>query len=509
MHRPSRRSFAPCPSRSTAASSPHAWHTLNRLAPYLWMHKWRVLLSLSCLVAAILANVAVPVVFKTIIDDLSDSSLAIKLPAVLLILYGTLKFSHSLFTELRQILFARVTQEAVRRIAQEVFEHLHSLSLRFHLDRQTGGISRDIERGSRSISSLITYTLYSVVPTLVEIALVLGILLVKYDIGFVFITTLSLAVYIAFTVRISDWRIGIRRRVNETDTAANSAAIDSLLNYETVKYFNNEAYEAGRYGEHMRNWEEAATQSQISLSWLNLGQQAIIAIGVTAMMWRAASGVAGGWMTLGDLVLVNAFLIQLYMPLNFLGVIYREIRQALADIERMFDLLSNHREIADTPNALTFVADSVAVRFENVDFSYAPNRQILFGIDFEIPACHTVAVVGESGSGKSTLARLLYRFYDVDSGQIRITSGHCRKPASVPRSPSSRRTPPCSLKRFSTTSSTVALTHSAGRSRPPAVPPNSPISSIRYRRATKPASASADSNCRGEKSSVSPSPAPC
>ena len=400
----------------------HIWQTINSLAPYLWEHKWRVILAISCLIAAKLANVTVPIIFKAMIDGLSDNSMPLALPALLLSLYGVLRFSNSLFTELREILFARVTQQAVRRIALQVFRHLHALSLRFHLDRQMGGVSRDIERGSRSIGSLISYTLYSILPTLVEIFLVLTILFVKYDKVFVIITLISLASYVLFTVKVSNWRINLRRQLNETDSAANTQAIDSLLNYETVKYFNNEDYEANRYDGHMKKWEEAATKSQISLSWLNLGQQVIIALGVTTMMWHAAQGVVSGQMTIGDLVLVNAFLIQLYMPMNFLGVIYREIRQSFADIERMFDLLAVNREIADVPEAQDLHAQSATVRFESVDFSYDPNRQILFGIDFEIPAGHTVAVVGESGSGKSTLARLLYRFYDVNRGRITINN---------------------------------------------------------------------------------------
>ncbi len=401
----------------------HGWQTLGRLAPYLWQHKWRVLFSFVCLVAAKMANVGVPIVFKNMIDGLSGAAIAVGLPILLLALYGTLRFANSLFTELREILFARVTQEAVRRISLEVFRHLHALSLRFHLERQTGGMSRDIERGNRSISSLITYALYSILPTLVEISLVLTILAARYDSGFVVITIFSLLAYVAFTILVSNWRIALRRRVNETDSAANTQAIDSLLNYETVKYFNNEEYEAGRYDKHMRQWEDAATKSQVSLSWLNLGQQMIIAAGVTAMMWRAADGVISGKMTIGDLVLVNAFLIQLYMPLNFLGVIYREIRQALADIERMFALLSENCEIADAPDALPLLAPVLDVRFESVNFFYDPQRQILFDVNFEIPAGSTVAVVGESGSGKSTLARLLYRFYDVNRGRISI-NGH-------------------------------------------------------------------------------------
>lgn len=405
----------------------HGWKTLKQLAPYLWQHKWRVLFSFACLITAKLANVSVPIVFKEMIDSLSATDIALGLPVLLLLLYGTLRFANSLFTELREILFARVTQEAVRRISLEVFRHLHALSLRFHLERQTGGMSRDIERGNRSISSLITYALYSILPTLVEISLVLTILIAKYDSGFALITIVSLLAYVAFTILVSNWRIGLRRRVNEADSAANTQAIDSLLNYETVKYFCNEDYEARRYDIQMREWEDAATKSQVSLSWLNLGQQIIIAAGVTAMMWRAAAGVVSAEMTIGDLVLVNAFLIQLYMPLNFLGVVYREIRQALADIERMFALLNEHHEIADAPDAAHLQAPLIGVRFDSVDFFYDPKRQIIFDVSFEIQPGSTVAVVGESGSGKSTLARLLYRFYDATHGSIRINEHDIRK----------------------------------------------------------------------------------
>jgi ATP-binding cassette subfamily B protein len=427
MRRSSRSATDYYPRTTQSMRDAHVWQTLKSLVPYLWQYKWRVVLALSCLVAAKLANVAVPIVFKAMIDDLSADKLVLALPILLLALYGALRFSNSLFTELREILFARVTQQAVRRIALEVFRHLHALSLRFHLERQTGGVSRDVERGSRAISSLISYTLYSILPTLVEISLVLGILFAKYDSGFVLITVISLVSYIAFTVRVSNWRIALRRRVNETDSAANTQAIDSLINYETVKYFNNEDFEARRYDGHMREWEDAATKSQISLSWLNLGQQLIIACGVTAMMWRAAAGVVDGRMTIGDLVLVNAFLIQLYMPLSFLGVVYREIRQTLTDIERMFNLMTVHREISDAPGAMALDAPSISVHFESVDFSYEAKRRILFGVDFDVPAGHTVAVVGESGSGKSTLARLLYRFYDIDAGCIRINGVDLRQ----------------------------------------------------------------------------------
>jgi len=398
----------------------HTWLTLRTLFPYLWRYRLRVLAALGCLVGAKVANVGVPMVFKEMIDGLSVGQQALALPALLLALYGLLRFSTALFTELREILFARVTQRAVRQVSLEVFGHLHSLSLRFHLERQTGGVSRDIERGSRSISSLISYTLYSILPTLVEIGLVLGILFVKYDIGYVLITLVSLLAYIVFTVRVSNWRIDIRRAVNENDSAANTRAIDSLLNYETVKYFNNETWEARRYDEQLLKWEDAATRSQTTLAFLNLGQQAIIALGVTAMMWRAASGVVAGTMTIGDLVLVNAFLIQLYMPLNFLGIVYREIRQALTDIERMFNLLKTHREIADAPDARDLPAGPLQINFDAVDFAYEPERAILKNLSFAVEPGKTVAIVGHSGAGKSTLSRLLYRFYDVSGGAIRI-----------------------------------------------------------------------------------------
>jgi ATP-binding cassette subfamily B protein len=398
------------------------WQTLRTLWPYLWEWKWRVIFALSCLITAKVTNVWVPLVFKDIIDSLTvpKEQALLLVPVGLLGAYGVLRFSTALFTELREIIFARVTQRAQRTIALKVFEHLHALSLRFHLERQTGGLTRDIERGTRSVGSLISYTIYSILPTLVEIALVMGILIVRYERAFAIITVATLVIYVVFTIIVTNWRTRIRREANELDSAASSRAIDSLINYETVKYFNNEKWELERYDEQMQGWEAAQVKTQVTLSYLNLGQALIIAGGVTAMMWQAAGGVAAGTMTVGDIVLVNAFLIQLYMPLNHLGVLYREIRQSLTDIERMFSLLSQNREVQDRPDAQPLPPGPCLVTFDHVRFAYEAKRQILFDVDFMIPAGNTVAVVGHSGSGKSTLARLLYRFYEVTGGAIRI-----------------------------------------------------------------------------------------
>ena len=405
------------------------WQTLRELLPYLWAYKFRVIFALACLLAAKGANVGVPLVFKQLIDslDITGEQAVIVVPAALLLAYGALRFSTSMFTELREFVFARVTQEAVRRISLQVFRHLHSLSLRFHLERQTGSLTRDIERGTRSIGSLISYTLYSILPTFVEIALVIGILLANYDAVFALITLAALTTFITFTVKVTNWRTALRREANELDSAANASAIDSLINFETVKYFNNEEYEAQRYNEGLKKWIAAQIRNQTSLSLLNGGQALIIAVTVTAMMWQAATRVASGEMTLGDIVLVNAFLIQLYIPLNFLGALYREIRQALTDIERMFGLMHSHREIADAPDAHELAPGKASIRFEHVSFGYEPDRQILFDVDFEVPAGKTVAVVGHSGSGKSTLARLLYRFYDVQDGALRVGGSDIRE----------------------------------------------------------------------------------
>ncbi|THF62908.1 ABC transporter ATP-binding protein/permease [Pseudothauera nasutitermitis] len=423
------RNAASLPPPAAATSERRDWQTLKSLFPYLWAYKGRVLFALACLIAAKGANVSVPLVFKHLIDalGLTTGQAYVVVPAALLLAYGVLRFSSSLFTELREFVFVRVTQEAVRAISLQVFRHLHGLSLRFHLERQTGGLTRDIERGTRSINALISYTLYSILPTLVEILLVIGILLIHYDSIFALVTTITLSAYIGFTVVVTNWRTALRRRANELDSAANSRAIDSLLNFETVKYFNNEAFEATRYDEQLKKWIHAQTVSQQSLALLNLGQAVILAVGVTVMMWQAAVRVADGGMTLGDIVLVNAFMLQLSIPLNFLGVIYRELRQALTDIERMFSLLDVDREVADAPGAHALAPGPAALRFDDVRFGYDPRRTILHGVSFEVPAGHTVAVVGHSGSGKSTLARLLYRFYDVQGGAIRIDGQDIRE----------------------------------------------------------------------------------
>ena len=396
------------------------------LVPYLAQYKLRIVVALSCLLLAKVAHVTVPIVLKWIVDDMSASGVAraiVVVPVLLLVAYGIARFSVTLFTELREFFFAKVTQRAVRRIALETFEHLHRLSLRFHLARQTGGLTRDIERGTRGITSLMSYVLFSILPTLVEFALVCGVLAWNYDWTFVTITLVTLVGYIVYTIFVTEWRTAFRKEMNELDSKANSKAIDSLLNYETVKYFGNERFESDRYDQSLQRWELAAVRSQTSLSLLNLGQSLFIAAGATLVMWRAIEGVIAGRMTVGDLVLVNAFLIQLYVPLNFLGVIYREIRQSMTDMGRMFSLMAEHQEVADRPDAAVLGSASAPAGdlvFDQVHFSYEADRSILHGISFHVPAGQTFAVVGPSGGGKSTLARLLFRFYDVSSGSIRV-----------------------------------------------------------------------------------------
>ena len=424
---------------STTSTAPGAtpvrgdWQTVSRLLPYLWAWRGRVVFALACLVAAKLANVGVPLVLKAVVDALDTPEVAARaalaVPVALVVGYGLLRLSVSIFTELRELIFARVTHEANRTIVLEVFRHLFEMSLRFHLERQMGGMTRDIERGSQGVSSLISYTLYSILPTLIEVSLVIGYLFWHYEASFGFIALAALAVYVVYTIRVTEWRTHFRREMNEQDSRASTRAIDALLNYETVKYFGNERYEAERYDVELRKRMRAAIRSQASLSLLNFGQAAIIAIAVSALMWRAVAGVIAGEMTLGDLVLVNAFMIQLYIPLNFLGVLYREIKQALTDMERMFRLLSEQHEVADAPDAraLALAGGALAqgsrgpeIRFERVGFHYDAARPILHDIDFVIAPGTTTAVVGSSGAGKSTLARLLFRFYDVRSGRILI-----------------------------------------------------------------------------------------
>ena len=432
------------------------WATLRRLFPYLWQYKWRVMAALAFMIAAKTANVSVPLLLKQLVDVMNPkgevgASALLVVPAALLFGYGLLRLSTTLFAELRELIFAKATEGASRTISLQVFRHLHALSLRFHLERQTGGLTRDIERGTRAVNSLISYSLYSIFPTLIEVAMVLTLLAVKFDAWFAWITVIALVFYITFTVTVTEWRTKFRKEMNELDSKAHSRAIDSLLNYETVKYFNNEEFEARRYDENLEKYRRAAVKSQSTLSLLNTGQQLIIAAGLVAMLWRATQGVVDGRMTLGDLVMVNAFMIQLYIPLGFLGVLYREIKQSLTDLDKMFTLMEREREIADVPGALPLALDeaghggpqdchcgpqdchcgpdpqsmsagqgNASVTFKHVSFAYDPARPILHDISFEIPAGKTVAVVGPSGSGKSTLARLMFRFYDVQQGQILI-----------------------------------------------------------------------------------------
>ncbi|MDO4592195.1 MAG: ABC transporter ATP-binding protein/permease [Comamonadaceae bacterium] len=407
------------------------WAALRRLLPYLWQYKWRVMAALLFMVGAKLANVGVPLLLKQLVDALDlqpgDAGALLVVPVGLLLAYGALRFSTSLFTELRDLVFAKATQGASRSIALATFRHLHALSLRFHLERQTGGMTRDIERGVRSTESLVSYSLYSILPTLIEMTLVLAILAVTFDAGFAAITAVALVCYITFTVKVTEWRTQFRRAANVQDSAAHTKAVDALLNYETVKYFNNEEFEAQRYDENLQELRRVRLKSQRTLSLLNGGQQLIIATALVAMLWRATQGVVAGELTLGDFVMVNAFMIQLYIPLNFLGTLYREIKQSMADLSRMFLLMDKEREVADRAGAQPLQWQGQPdVRFEDVQFAYDPARPILKGLNFTVPAGKTVAVVGASGAGKSTLARLLYRFYDVQGGRITIAGQDIR-----------------------------------------------------------------------------------
>jgi len=429
-----RKGAAP-PSSLTAADSPKGrnseWDTLRRLLPYLWQYKWRMAAALAFMVGSRTASIGLIVLFKVLVDKIAPSpnmaqALTI-VPLALLLTYGLLRFSTSLCNELREVVFAKATEGAARSIALEVFEHLYALSLRFHLDRRTGGMTRDIERGTRGVRTLIAMSLYSVVPTTIELLLVLAIIGVKFDGFFFLVAVTSLLLHIIFTKFVTDWRAKFRRTMNEIDSTTNSHAIDALLNYETVKYFNNEALEAKRYAGGLEQFRKAALKNQLTLSALNGGQELLIAVGMTIILWRAATGVIEGQLTLGDLVMINAFMIQLFIPLNLLGAVYREIKQGLVDLNKMFALMGHAREVKDAPGAVDLQESDVAVRFSDVSFAYDSGRQILHNVSFEIPAGRSVAVVGASGSGKSTLARLLFRFYDIQTGHIFIGGSEIRE----------------------------------------------------------------------------------
>ena len=394
--------------------------TIKSLLPYVWQFKYRVLLALGCLVAAKVASVILPLYLKEIVDKLSLPATILVLPIAAVLGYGFARLASGVFGELRDALFARVTQGSIQRIATRLFEHLFALSLRFHMQRQTGGLSRDIERGTKGIGFLLNFTVFNVLPTLLEIGMVAAVLLWRYDWRFAVVTIGTIVAYVVFTLVVTEKRMVYRRSMNDLDSKANSKAIDALINYETVKYFGNEGYELERYDRNLGHWVDSAVKNQISLNFLNMGQGVIITIGITLLLWLSASGVVDKTMSVGDVVLVSAYLTQLYAPLNFLGFVYREIKHALADMERMFGLLGQHQEVADKPDAQTLSTSQASIVFEHVDFGYEANRQILFDVSFTIPAGKTLAVVGSSGAGKSTLSRLLFRFYDVSQGAIKI-----------------------------------------------------------------------------------------
>jgi len=401
----------------------HDLSNIKRIVPFLWAYKGRVSIALSFLILAKIATVAVPLVLKEIVDLLdrhsSEDTLMI-MPVALLMGYGALRLMNVLFSELRDTIFARVRYQTMRDLSKKVLSHLYSLSLQFHLERRTGGISRDLERGTRAVSSIMNFLVFNIIPTAAEFIMVAFLLLGDYSYEFTVVTFTTVLIYIGFTLSVTNWRMHIRHQMNRLDSSANAMAVDGLINYETVKYFNNDHYEINRYDETLNEWEEAAVKSQASMSLLNFGQGSIIAIGVTTMMFYATKGVVDGEMTIGDLVLVNALMLQLFIPLNFLGIIYRSMMHSLADIDLMFVLLDKKSDVVDKKNAPVLQISQGTVCFENVDFSYQSERQILNNVTFEIPAGKKLAVVGPSGAGKSTLSRLLFRFYDVNKGRVMI-----------------------------------------------------------------------------------------
>jgi len=399
------------------------WKVISGLWPYLAEFRGRVILALGFLIISKLATVATPVALKYIVDYLDQNrggEVLLWIPVLLVVAYGLLRFGSTLFSELRDAVFARVAERAMRRVSLRVFEHLHNRELAFHLDRKTGGLARDIERGTNGISFLLRFTLFNIVPTLLEILLVAGILFVVFNVGYVLAILVAVVVYVVFSIKVTEWRTKFVREANARDNQSNSRAIDSLLNYETVKYFNNERFEARLYDEDLGDWEQARLKNRLSLAALNAGQAFIIGLAMIAIMAMAVREVAIGEITLGDFTMINAYLLQLFIPLNALGFVYREIRQALVNVERLFGLLGDEPVIEDAPGAKALVVDKGEVRFEHVHFAYRQDRQILRDVNFSIPAGHTVAVVGASGAGKSTLARLLFRFYEVDQGSITI-----------------------------------------------------------------------------------------